>query len=72
MWSGFNGRRSLNTEDLTDDDLTALARIVSEIQDPEYRARVADVLWVTKNDYKAAQLAIGCFSGIGSATEERR
>jgi hypothetical protein len=61
MWSGFDGKRSLNTEDLTDDDLAALAGIVSEIEDPEYRARVADVLWVTKNDYKAAQLAIDAF-----------
>ena len=59
--SGFNGRRWLNTEDLSDADLAALAGIVSEIQDPEYRARVADVLWVTKKDYKAAQLAIEAF-----------
>jgi hypothetical protein len=58
--SGFNGRW-LNTEDLTDADLAALAGIVSEIQDPEYRARVADVLWVSKKDYKAAQLAIDAF-----------
>lgn len=61
MWSGFDGKRSLNTEDLTDEDLTALAGIVSEIQDPEYRARVADVLWATKKDHKAAQLAIDAF-----------
>jgi hypothetical protein len=58
--SGFNGRW-LDIEDLTDADLAALAGIVSEIQDPEYRARVADVLWVTKKDYKAAQLALDAF-----------
>lgn len=57
LWS-FEGKRSLNTEDLTDEDLAALAEIVHEIKDPEYRARVADVLWVTKKNYKTAQLAI--------------
>jgi hypothetical protein len=61
MWSGLDGKRSLNTEDLTEEDLVALAEIVNEIEDPEYRARVADVLWVTKKNYKAAQLAIDAF-----------
>jgi hypothetical protein len=60
LWS-FEGQRSLNTEDLTDEDLAALAEIVHEIKDPEYRARVADVLWVTKKNYKTAQLAIDAF-----------
>src|SRR5690606_24040088 len=61
MWSGFNGRRALNAEDLTEKDLAALAGIVGEIADPEMRARVADVLWVTKRDHKAAKVAIGAF-----------
>lgn len=60
LWC-FDGKRSLNTEDLTDEDLAALADIVHEIKDPEYRARVADVLWVTKKNYKTAQLAIDAF-----------
>lgn len=41
-----DGRRSLVPDDLTDQDLDALKEIVDEIEDPEYRARVADVLWV--------------------------
>lgn len=61
MWSGFNGRRSLNAEDLTDHDLAALGGIVDEIVDPELRARVADILWVTKKDFKVAKLAITSF-----------
>lgn len=61
MWSGFNGKRSLNAEDLTESDLAALAAIVEEIQDPEYRARVADVLWTTKKNFKAARIAIAAF-----------
>src|SRR5690606_29615110 len=46
---------------LTEKDLAALAGIVGEIADPEMRARVADVLWVTKRDHKAAKVAIGAF-----------
>ena len=61
MWSGIDGRRSLNAEDLTNRDLAALGGIVNEIEDPELRARVADVLWVTKKDFKAAKLAIVSF-----------
>jgi hypothetical protein len=61
MWSGFNGKRTLNAEDLCEDDLAALSGIVEEIQDPEFRARVADVLWVTKKDFKAARIAILAF-----------
>lgn len=61
MWSGFNGKRSLNAEDLTEADLAALSGIVGEIEDPEFRARVADVLWVTKKDFKAGQIAITAF-----------
>ncbi|WP_221031657.1 DUF4209 domain-containing protein [Actomonas aquatica] len=61
MWSGFNGRRSLNAEDLTERDLAALAGVVDEITDPELRARVADVLWVTKRNFKTAKSAIVAF-----------
>lgn len=61
MWSGFNGKRSLNAEDLSGLDLVALEGIVDEIADPELRARVADVLWVTKRNFKAAKSAIAAF-----------
>ena len=58
MWSNFNGQRSLMAEDLADDDLQALNGILEEIEDPEYRARIGDVLWETRRDYKAAQIAV--------------
>jgi hypothetical protein len=61
MWTSADGERSLNAEDLTDEDLEALAGVVDEIEDPEYRARVADLLWVTKKNYKAAKLAVIAF-----------
>ena len=61
MWSNSDGSRSLNAEDLTEADLVALAGIVEEIADPEFRARVADVLWVTKKNFKAAKIAVYSF-----------
>ncbi len=61
MWIGSDGKRSLDAEDLVDEDLDALAGIVAEIADCEFRARVADVLWVTRRDYKAALVAINSF-----------
>lgn len=61
MWSNFDGQRSLMAEDLTDEDLQALSGVLEEIADPEYRARVGDVLWESKRDYKAAQIAVRAF-----------
>jgi hypothetical protein len=61
--SGFDGKRTLNAEDLTDADLDALSGIVAEIKDPEYRARVADVIWTTrpKGNHQTAKLAVTAF-----------
>lgn len=56
-----DGTRSLNPSDLTETDLDTLSGIVQEIQDPEFRARVADVLWVCRKQYKMSQVAIHAF-----------
>lgn len=55
------GKRSLVPEDLVKPDLDALAGILDEIKDQEFRARVADVLWVSRKDYKAAQKAVEAY-----------
>lgn len=55
------GKRTLAPEDLTPTDLDALAGIQAEIGDAEFRARVADVLWVCRKDYKAAQSAVDAY-----------
>lgn len=61
MWSGIDGKRSLNAEDLTDKDIDALRGIMEDVEDPECRARIADVVWVCKKDFQAAQIAIRAF-----------
>ncbi|NJR26418.1 MAG: DUF4209 domain-containing protein [Richelia sp. CSU_2_1] len=53
-------------KNLTDDHLEFLAGIAPEISDPELQARVADILWVRRRDYRMAQLAIPAY--LQSAT----
>ncbi len=56
-----DGTRSLMAEDLTKDDLAALHGIAGEIAEPEFRARVADVVWECGRDFKAAHAAVRAF-----------
>ena len=55
------GKRSLVPEDLAKPDLDALSGILEETKDPEFRARIADLLWVSRKDYKAAQKAVDAY-----------
>ena len=56
-------------EDLAKSDLDTLAGILDEIKDPEFRARVADVLWVSRKDYKAAQKSVEAYIESSRALE---
>jgi len=48
-------------QNLTDEHLDFLAEIAPEISDPELQARVADILWVRRRDYRMAQLAVTAY-----------
>jgi hypothetical protein len=61
MWTDVDGTRSLVPDDLEDKDLDALQKVLPEIKDPEFRARVADILWIRRKDHKAALIAISSF-----------
>jgi len=52
-----------------DKHLLFLREIVSEISDPELRARIADVLWVRNRDHEMARLAIESYLDSASALE---
>ena len=54
-------------QNLTDEHLDFLAEIASDISDAELQARVADILWVRRRDYRMAQLAVTAY--FQSATE---
>lgn len=57
-----DGSHSPSPEQLTKSDLDALTGILAEIRDAEFRARVADVLWICPpKNYKAAQAAVDAY-----------
>lgn len=60
MWRDQK-RRSVMAEDLGKEDLEALSAIYKDIKDPEFRARVADVLWETTRNHEAARVAVSSY-----------
>ncbi|MDH3359663.1 MAG: hypothetical protein OEL55_02230, partial [Desulfobulbaceae bacterium] len=65
----IQGSRSAIVEDYNDNHLEILGEIITDIKDPEIRARIADVLWVRKKDYKMAQLAVESYLESASNLE---
>lgn len=63
-------KRAYMAEDLASDDLEALAAALADIRDPEFRARIADVLWERRKDINAAKLAIDAFVQSAEILEE--
>lgn len=54
----FDGRRSAALSDLTENDFELMKKLYCIIDDCEIKARVADILWVTKRSYIHAQEAV--------------
>jgi hypothetical protein len=55
--------------DIAENDLVILGQWVSGIQDPELRARIADLLWVRKRGHRHAELAIDAYLSSALALE---
>jgi hypothetical protein len=53
----MHDRRSMALEDLGSSELDLLAGILPSTQNLALRARFADILWVTRKDYKSAKIA---------------
>ena len=62
----LHNSRSAIIDDFSEDHLKFFGEIVLDISDPELRARIADILWVKKRDFHAAELAITAY--LESAT----
>lgn len=50
--------RTSTPDDIGENDLELLRQLAPEIKDAELRARVADLIWHKKRDYRCAELAI--------------
>lgn len=68
--SVIGDRRSMIPSDLTDEQLVALASTLDQIGDPEYRARILDVLWLRRRDPTAARAAVDAYLQSGSRLED--
>ncbi|WP_018782177.1 DUF4209 domain-containing protein [Bacillus sp. 95MFCvi2.1] len=57
----MDGKRSASIEDLKESELSFFEEIVEEIDNPEIKSRIADVLWIRQKNYKRAILAISSY-----------
>lgn len=53
-----NGTHIMALEELTDQDLKYLEKILVVTENPEFNARICDILWIRKKDYTYARRAI--------------
>jgi hypothetical protein len=66
----FHNFRSIIVDDISDIHLDVLAELASEIPDAELRARIADIIWLRKRNYKMAQLAVSSYVESASNLED--
>lgn len=57
----FHDKRSAILDDYSDEVIDILSGLISDIKDPEMKARIGDIVWLRKRDYKAAQKAINSY-----------
>jgi hypothetical protein len=57
----FEKVRSAAVEDFGPSDGAVFAEIAASIKDPEFRARVCDLTWVIRRDFRMARLAIPAY-----------
>mgnify|MGYP006272385167 FL=1 len=54
----MSGRRSALPDDLGEQELGALDRVLSQTEDPELASRLSDILWLRTQDYRKAKKAV--------------
>lgn len=65
-----DGKRSMIPDDLSDEQLDDLGATLDDVTDPEYRARVGDVLWLRRKDANAARIAVAAYLEAGIRMED--
>lgn len=65
----MNTGRSAIVDDIIDDYIQVLLELLPHVEDPEMRARIADIIWLRKRDYKAAEVAIEAYLESASVLE---
>ncbi len=55
-----NGRTAA-LEDFVDEDLDLLSGILGDVEDPDLKARMADIIWTNRRDHEAAETAFEAY-----------
>ena len=66
----MEGRRSMIPADLSDSELDAIQGALNTVTDSEFQARVGDLLWLRRKDFKAARMAVAAYIEAGSRLED--
>jgi hypothetical protein len=66
----MDGKRSMVPADLTNEQLDELSSTLETITDPEFQARIADVIWLRRRDPYAARVAVEAYLSSGSKLED--
>lgn len=64
--------RTADVDDFTDRHLEVFSQLIERIEDPELRARIADIVWVRKRDYRAAEQAVSAYLESARRLEDTR
>lgn len=63
-------QRSMIPDDITGDELDYLATLFMEVTDPEFIARIADIIWLRRRDPDAARAAVIAYLETGKRLED--
>jgi len=66
----FEKIRSAAVEDFGPNDGAVLTEIGAAIKDPEFRARICDLVWIIRRDYRMARLAIPAYVESANRLEQ--
>ena len=64
-----DGKRSMIPTDLSSEQLQELQATLESVDDPEYRARIGDLLWLRRKDPNAARIAVEAYLEAGKNVE---
>lgn len=56
-----DGSRSSIPKDFNEQQLTLIKQLAPNIEDPELKARIADILWETQRDFEMAKIAVNSY-----------
>jgi hypothetical protein len=56
-----DGRRTVLPEDFSDDELDAIEAVLPDVAEPIIRARLSDILWLRRRNFRAARNAVDAY-----------